>query len=261
MTKPALAAQLYTLRDYMKTPDDIRAGLKKVSEIGYRSVQVSAIGDIDWAELRNILDENALTVCATHTSFDDILERTEQVAQKHHTVGCPLVGIGSGGNTVFGEHITLEGYQELAKKLNEAGEKLRGYGLRFAYHNHSAEFRRLENSQTGMDYLIENTDPALVGFILDTYWVQAGGASPCEYIRRLKGRIEVVHFKDMAVDEHNHSIISEIGGGNLNWRDILASCEETGIKTAAVEQDTCPRDPFDCLRASYDYLHGCLGMQ
>lgn len=260
MAIPILAAQLYTLREQMKTPEEIRAGLEKVSGMGYTSVQVSAIGKIEPEELRDICGECGLTICATHTPFDEILENTAQVAQNHKTFGCGLVGIGSGGHTVFDEAISLEGYAQLAAQLNEAGRRLREYGLRFAYHNHNAEFRRLENGKTGYDFLIENTSPSLVGFILDTYWVQAGGASPVDYIKKLAGRIEVIHFKDMAVDARNHGYITEIGAGNLNWASILAACEETDVKAAAVEQDVCPRDPFDCLRASYEYLHGTLGM-
>lgn len=259
MSKLRLAAQLYTLREQMQTPEGIREGLRRVGGMGYTSVQVSAIGAIEPERLRDLCVESGLAVCATHTPFAEILDDTKAVAERHKIIGCPLVGLGHGGEYV-GEP-TVSSYGRLAKKLNEAGGKLRAFGLRFAYHNHNAEFRRLDNGMTGYDFLVRETDPELVGFILDTYWVQAGGASPVEYIRRLQGRIEVIHFKDMAVDDQCRPQIAEIGGGNLNWHDIIAACEETGVRTAAVEQDTCPRDPFDCLRSSYDYLHGQFGLQ
>lgn len=255
-----LAAQLYTLRGQMQTPDEIREGLCRVREIGYTSVQVSGIGTIAPAALRELCAAYGLTVCATHTPLDDILGKTDEVAAAHQTFGCGLVGVGSGGEAVFGETASLESYRALAEKLNEAGEKLRRRGLRFAYHNHSAEFRRLDNGRTGFDFLLENTDPSLVGFIPDTYWIQAGGVNPAAFIRRLRGRAAVVHFKDMAVGTKNKSVFAEIGGGNLDWPAIIDACMDTGVKTAAVEQDICPRDPFDCLRASYDYLHSRFGL-
>ncbi len=260
MSEPILAAQLYTLRRQMKTPEEIRGGLRRVREIGYTSVQVSGIGAIDPGELRGICDSLGLTVCATHTPLEEILNQTKEVAERHKILGCPLVGIGSGGPLVFNDHPKRSDYRLLARQLNEAGRKLQRFGLRFAYHNHNAEFQKLEDGGIGMETLLRETDPSLVGFILDTYWVQAGGASPVDYIRRLKGRIEVIHFKDMALDAKRSPVFSEIGGGNLNWGAILAACRETGVKTAAIEQDECPRDPFDCLRASYDYLHGTFGL-
>ena len=42
MDKKMLAAQLYTIRDYMKTPqEEIYVSLKKIKDIGYDAVQVS----------------------------------------------------------------------------------------------------------------------------------------------------------------------------------------------------------------------------
>jgi sugar phosphate isomerase/epimerase len=259
MQKIVLAAQLYTLRDYMKTPEEIKTGLGKVHDIGYTSVQVSGIGAIEAKELKKICRGFGLTVCATHIPLEGILNDTENVAEYHKILECPVVGIGSGPG-VFGK-TDLKFYSELAVKLNEAGLKLKNHGLHFAYHNHNPEFRRLENGMTGFDYIIKETDPELVGFILDTYWVQAGGASSVEYIKRLKGRIDVIHYKDMTVDDQNRMQMAEIGGGNLNWHDIVAACEETGVKAAAIEQDICPRDPFDCLRSSYEYLNGTFGLK
>ena len=256
-----LAAQLYTLRDQMKTPEDIRKGLERVRGIGYTSVQVSGIGAIEPEELRKICSENGVTVCATHTPLEDILGRTEEVARTHKLIGCPLVGIGGGGKLVYNDRPQLSKYQRLAELLNEAGEKLRGYGLKFAYHNHNSEFQKLEDGSIGYDVLMKETEPSLVGFILDTYWVQAGGANPVDYIRRLKGRIDVIHFKDMAVNRNHEMEIAEIGGGNLNWGAIIQACGETGVGIAAVEQDTCPRDPFDCLRSSYEYLSRKFGLR
>ncbi len=263
MSELKLAAQLYTLRDQMKTPEEIRAGLERVRKIGYTSVQVSGIGKvkpIKPEELHKICESLGITICATHSPFDEILNNTEKVAEDHRIIGCPLVGIGSGGPLVFTDHPKLDNYKKLARQLNEAGEKLHRYGLRFAYHNHNAEFVKLEDGSIGFETLIRETDPSLVGFILDTYWVQAGGANPIDYIRLLKGRIEVIHLKDMALDSKRNPVFSEIGGGNINWKPVLDACSETGVRTAAIEQDVCPRDPFDCLRASYDYLHGKFGL-
>ena len=55
-----VALQLYTLRDYTKTPADIRHTLKKVRAIGYEAVQASGMGPIDDAELVEILDRKSV---------------------------------------------------------------------------------------------------------------------------------------------------------------------------------------------------------
>ena len=55
-----LAAQLYTLREFTKTPKDIAETMKKVKQIGYDAVQISALGPIDPKELAAILDGEGL---------------------------------------------------------------------------------------------------------------------------------------------------------------------------------------------------------
>ena len=92
---------------------------------------------------------------------------------------------------------------------------------------------------------------------LDTYWVQHGGADPAAWIRRLKGRMPVVHLKDMTVSAEGWNVkqlMAEVGEGNLNWPAILDACHAAGVRWYAVEQDICPRDPFESLKISYENL-------
>ena len=65
MADTTVAAQLYTLREFLKTPADIARTLPKVAALGYRAVQLSALGPIDTRELKQILDSAGLTVCAS----------------------------------------------------------------------------------------------------------------------------------------------------------------------------------------------------
>ncbi|MCA9892462.1 MAG: sugar phosphate isomerase/epimerase, partial [Anaerolineae bacterium] len=63
MSQPVLAAQLYTIREHTQTVEDFAASMKKIREIGYTSVQVSAIGPIPHEDVKRIVDDNGLTVC------------------------------------------------------------------------------------------------------------------------------------------------------------------------------------------------------
>jgi len=46
MAKTMIAAQLYTVRDFMKTPEDMAKSLKKVKALGYGAVQLSGNGQL-----------------------------------------------------------------------------------------------------------------------------------------------------------------------------------------------------------------------
>src|SRR5690554_4535158 len=93
--KANIAAQLYTVREFTKTPADIAKSMKTVAKIGYRSVQLSALGPIDPAELKKILDGEGLSVCATHIGWNQIVNEPNAVIDEHNLLGCRHVAIGS----------------------------------------------------------------------------------------------------------------------------------------------------------------------
>ena len=245
-----IAAQLYTLREFTKTPDDIRKTLIKVRDIGYRSVQVSGTGPIRPELLKEMTDEIGLKICATHTPYARLKDDLDNVIKEHLLWGCGNVGLGAMPDE-YREN-GREGYESFAGCFSETGKKLDSYGLRFIYHTHRFEFEKF-GGVTGMDILFEKSDPRYFDFEIDTYWIQAGGADPVEWIRKVGGRMEVVHLKDMAI-LNNEQVFAEIGEGNLDWTRILQACRDIGVKWYAVEQDTCLRDPFKSLEMSYRYL-------
>jgi len=251
-----IAAQLYTVREFTKTPQDIRNTFKMVRQIGYEAVQLSALGPIDPAELKSIADEYGLKICITHTPYHRIVNDFDNVAREHKLWQCEYVGLGMmppvSADMPDGFERSGEGYRAFARRMSEVAKKYNNVGLKFAYHNHNFEFEKYDGI-TGMDILLQESDPQTFGFELDTYWVQAGGADPVEWIYKVKGRMGVVHLKDMAIMD-GKQVYAEIGQGNLNWDKIIKACEETGVEWYAVEQDVCMRDPFESLKMSFDYL-------
>lgn len=247
MTKIGL--QLYTLREYLKTPEDVRKTLKKVKEIGYNVVQISGIGKIDVKELKEILENEGLFACSTHTGYERIIKETEKVIEEHKILGaenvvCP--GIPS-------ELHNLAGYKKVARELTEAGKLIFENGLTLSYHNHAREFEKYGN-KTGLEILFEETPPAYLKAEIDTYWVQYAGADPAYWIRKMNDRIILVHLKDMTIKE-NKQIFAEVGEGNLNWKEIIDACKFSGVKWYLVEQDICLRDPFESIKISLENLN------
>src|SRR5437016_11486271 len=115
MPDTALAAQLYSLRDHLKTPDAIARTLPKVAALGYRAVQLSALGPIDPRELKKILDGAGLTVCATHVGFERLRDDLDAVAEEHRLLGCKYVAIGG----LPQQYRTAEGYHRFAREASE----------------------------------------------------------------------------------------------------------------------------------------------
>ena len=88
MKKNRIAAQLYTLRDFLKTPEEIAKSLRKVKKIGYDAVQISGLGPIDTVELKKIIDGEGLVCCATHESGKTICEEPQKAIGNGVLIGC-----------------------------------------------------------------------------------------------------------------------------------------------------------------------------
>jgi len=236
--------QLYTLRDYCKTLPDFVATLKKVHAIGYRSVQVSGVG-VPHAEAKKALDDASLTICATHESGDEILNKPHAVCERLNSIGVTQTAYPYPAGIDFKSE---ESVRTLVKQLDAAGA---------IYHNHAIELTGFADT-TVLDFIYRETRPENLKAELDTYWIQYGGGDPAAWIEKLSGRVPILHLKDYVFTKADKPAFGEIGHGNLNWPRIFAAAEKAGTEWLVVEQDTCPGDPFVSIRKSYDYLKSKL---
>lgn len=244
-----IGAQYYTLRDYTQTIESFEETCRKVSEIGYKIVQISGT-PLGAAQMREILDKYDLKAVSTHRSFEDFRNNPQEVMDYNRILGSKLCGVGSMPEWA---RQSKESLSQFIKEANETADILYKEDLFFGYHNHAFEFARI-GGRFIMDSLIEETDAEKFYFIADTYWMHVAGTDSAELIKRLDKRAMAVHFKDLKANTDNSTEMAEIGEGNLNWEKIIAACEEAGVKWALVEQDVCRRSPFESLKISYDYL-------
>ena len=245
-----VAAQLYTLRDFIKTPSEIAETLRKVRAIGYEAVQVSGMGPIAEEELVAMLDGEGLICCATHEGTSRILDTPEQIVERLQKLNCRYTAVPSPGGVSLE---TLDDVRAFCAKMNDAGKLLNDNDLVLTYHNHHMEFRRIDGWSI-LETIYAETDPNYLQGEIDTYWVQYGGGDPVDWCERLSNRLPLLHLKDYGIDSANTPVFSEIGYGNLNWQTIIPAAEAAGCQWFIVEQDTCPGDPFDSLKLSFDFL-------
>lgn len=243
-----IGVQLYTIRNFMKTEEDIRASFARLKALGYDEVQTAGCA-IPYADFGSLAAQAGLTVVGTHDDFGRMKADPEEAMRNHRALGTTNMGVGGMPGGCFE---SLEQLRAFIADANRLAEAVYPHGFKFTYHNHSREFVRL-GGKTVMDILVEELDPVRTSFVLDTYWVQHAGGDVRLWLEKLAGRIDILHLKDMAV-RGNDPMITEIGQGNLNWDGILRVAEETGVKHYVVEQDVCPGDPFESLRLSAEFL-------
>jgi sugar phosphate isomerase/epimerase len=245
-----VAVQLYTLRDHCRTASELAASLARVRQIGYEAVQVSGVGPIPPREIRQLIDDAGLVLCATHENSDLLLNQPEQAIERLQEMGCTLTAYPYPAGI---DLASPEAIAEFARRLNATGAKLRAAGITLGYHNHAVEFARTAGT-TVFDYLSDHTSPTNLVFELDTYWAHFGGRDVVELCHRLAGRMPFLHLKDYCIRLDNTASWCEIGRGSLPFDRIISAAEEGGCKWFIVEQDTCPGDPFESLQISFDYI-------
>lgn len=249
----SIGAQYYTIRECVTDIDSFDLACKKVADIGYKIVQISNM-PLQAKEMKEVLDKHGLKVVVTHRKFADFLNNLDEVIDYNKTLGSDLCGVGMTPYEYVENNETVTDY---IHKVNKIGEVLKSENMYFGCHNHTMEYARFDGKLV-MDRFLEEIDPDVLRFIVDTYWLQIGGQTPQDAIRSFGKRAKIVHFKDLKINPQDYKfpLITEVGNGNLNWDAIIDACDDAGVEWAIVEQDRnhIDNDPFKALSISYEFL-------
>jgi sugar phosphate isomerase/epimerase len=239
---------LYTLRDEMaKDPDGT---LATVARIGYNWVEAAGYSEgrfynLKPSDFQKLVEKHGLKLISSHSMVNQA--NIDRAAGDAAEAGLAYLVMPS-LPTLWRK--SLDGYKEAVRFFNIAGEKCLKAGLRFAYHNHTSEFKK-SRGQIPYDLLVAETDPALVTFEPDICWMIAANQSATDYFKKYPGRFELFHLKDMTSRKKDVTL----GEGIIDFKPIFDSFDKAGMKYFFVEQDNClTHNPFDSIKISRDYL-------
>jgi sugar phosphate isomerase/epimerase len=253
-----IGVQLYTVRSLL--PNNVAGTLDAIRKIGYDNVETFvAEYKMSAKDLRAAILNAGLTVPSAHFGYDDFESRFDYAKE----LGVECVVCSMIPKTVAN---SADGYKRGAEQYNKWGEQAKKMGLRFGFHNHDVEFQKY-GDVTGFDVLMKYTDPALVQWQMDCYWVAQAGHDPVAMLRRYGHRMQSLHLKDRKPNVPvsfttgpSAAHFTEVGDGTLDWKDIFRLAAEYHIPYMFVEQDQTDRPPLQSLQISYTniekYLHG-----
>jgi len=252
--------QMFTVRDYMNDVRQVKNTLKKIHEIGYDSIQAATPGFMSHTDFKKMMMDNQLETYSANADFEGMTAQPEALKdaiEQAHIYDVNYIAIGTLPEAM---RESVEGYKAFCIQANKVASALKKEGLKLLYHPHALECYSFGGGLKGLDIILEDTDPEGFHFSLDTHWLASGGLDICEWIEKVQGRMELVHFKDYAIVGGAATVETvcrqfvEVGEGNLNWVKIIQVCKDTGVKALAVEQDICPGNAFDSLAKSFENL-------
>ena len=214
-------------------------------------------GKLDWLSL---VKESGLEVVSIHEDLGSIERDINAVIKECQDFGTNKVVIT--GMYRF-DYSSKENVLSLAKRLNEAGAKLKENGITLLYHNHNVELLKVDEKNRAYDVLIEETHPENVGFEFDSYWFTEGGADAKAYMQKLGKRMVLWHATDRGSRQNGVSMTPilktdcvELGTGNMDLEGMLAIAKENGVEAVVLEshKNWIDNNPIKSLQVSACYL-------
>lgn len=248
--------QLWTVKEDLAT--DVKGTLKALADNGYSYVEsFSHKGpEIFWGMkpkvLKEYLDSINLKMPSSHCDPIYTMDIKTESVFKQLVDDAASIGMKYLINPFLGELKTQDDWKKATDGLNRQGEICSKAGLRFAYHNHHFEFKKFADGSTPEQMMLDGTDPKLVDFELDLYWIVKAGENPEEWLKKYNNRFKLCHVKDLHKDEKQKAIEAKekptddfwpvggscnLGTGKIDFAKLLSIAKANGAEYYIVEQE------------------------
>jgi sugar phosphate isomerase/epimerase len=246
-----IGLQLYTVRELLAK--DFDGTLGKVRAVGYTEVEAAGYYGRTAQDFRQAMDHAGLRLISTHHGMSDLRPHLNELIEYDRTLGvdyviCPSPTRRDG--SMKGQ-LDLDDWRWVAGELNRIGEKVKGAGMTFGYHNHGPEFGN-QGGVVFFDELLRLTDPKLVVFEMDCGWVVAGGRNPLDYLTKTPERFPLLHVKDMERGADGKFRSTVLGRGTIDYGPILRAA--TSLRHYFIEQEEFDIDPIEAIRLDAEYM-------
>jgi sugar phosphate isomerase/epimerase len=282
-----IGLQMFSIKDHLKI--DAKGTMAQVAKLGYKYLEPFGTPDetgetsygfgMNYEDTKAFLEANGIGLAGAHyyylgnPYFEPFCEYYAKLGAKQ---------VGSGGAHFPG------GRQDVLEKcelMNKDAEIAKKYGLRYYYHNHYREYQPYDGEMV-IDIILNNTDPSLVSYELDTFWAARGGVDPVEEIERLKDRIILLHQKDFSKDAgeplniweetldinvpvsreidaptRRLELYAEVGTGILPIQDYIDAGNKIGVEYMLLEQDKTRMGEMESIAKSMEAFKKFTGVE
>ena len=232
--------QLYSLRE-MAEKQGAEAVLAAVSRAGYDGVEFAGFYGMTPEQMKTLLEKYDLEGISAHIRPEQVKEMLPYIdALGIRYVFIPWVGTE--------EFETPEKYAALLEAVKEAKPLLDERGIVFGYHNHAHEYADRH------DYIGKITDEGDLKAELDVFWATVAGKDPVAEMKRLSGKLSLVHIKEAAKEDPADRPQPIVGQGAVDMKGVFAEAKKQGIPWAVLEVEHYPCPEEEYLSASLENM-------
>jgi len=211
--------------------------------------------------------------------YDEEMAKAMAIAHRLHANGGTLIiaaedgderRLAEAGHVDEANGLTDQQWRNLAKGLEDLADNIAPLGMKVVLHNHVGTYVETQNETIR---LLEETDPAKVGWCFDVGHMAYGGGDNLEMLERYGDRVAHVHIKDVDgavlaqaradgwsfADALRHYIFATLGEGIARVPDMVKALLDRGYNGYfVIEQDTQPGAPGAVAKANREILMGML---
>jgi sugar phosphate isomerase/epimerase len=241
--------QLYSLRDVL--PNNPKEILKQVAYFGYKQIEsYEGPKGMFWGmsntEFKKLMDDLGMIIISSHCDSDKDFEKK--------VTDAAAIGMKYLIHAWEGPGRTIDDYKKMAEGFNRKAEICRKNGIRFAFHNHYFSFQKV-GEEFPQDVLMNNTDPSLIDFEIDLYWVVAAGQDPEVWLKKYPNRFRLCHIKDRVKGSAKLEDTCDLGTGSIDFPKILKTAKQNGMQYYIVEQEHYPNStPLKSAETDAEYM-------
>lgn len=239
------AIQMWSFRDRIHDEESLLEALSIAAQIGYEGIEFAGTFGVPAEQMKETLEKLGLVSVSCHESVDRLENEIDDIIAYHRVLGTPYIGC------AYSPTSTKEELERLERVLKSAQEKAAAYGMKVVYHNHAHEFEPLDG--------VRPIDEIAKWSLLepDTYWVFHAGDKPCEFLRRYRTRVELVHLKDGADGKG-----TSIGDGKNDLQSIVDTSRDIGVEwvIAEIENENPDAESVRDAKNSFTYMTEKLGL-
>lgn len=227
----AFGIQLWTVKENLAA--DPKGTLASLAQYGYNQIEsFEGPNGMFWGmkntEFKKYMDDLGMKIVSSHANntvdFERKAAEAAEIGMKY--LICPYKG----------PQKSIDDFKSFADEFNKAGEICKKNGIRFAYHNHDYSFKVLDGKIPQV-VMMDGTDPALVDYEMDIYWVVAANEDPMKWFKKYPNRFRLCHVKDQTKSGNGGIESCHLGTGTIGYGKLLAEAKKYGLQYHIVEQE------------------------